>query len=290
MSIYLRDNPFSGINPVLHSYLQQPGGDWRTFHTEHLVTLRRQLDDILPPNYHAQAEQSLQVTLETTDFEETRRTVSDVTILHAGTGPAITSTSAQASTPLISLPAAMPLPPEAEPIAVVIYRITSTGDRQPITRIELLSPANLPGGSHHLSYRVLRNRTLESGIHVVELDYLHEAPPLRADLPQYRRGEPNALPYYVYVTDARSDTTDVYGVGVMQPLPQIRVPLADEDAITLDLNAAYQATYRDVRVFWQNMADHAADPVTIDRYTDHDQRQIRERLAEIRTTHADEAE
>ena len=56
---------------------------------------------------------------------------------------------------------------------------------RPITRIELLSPANKPPGSHHEQYMVKRLETLKSGLRLVELDYLHESHPVIQALPSY---------------------------------------------------------------------------------------------------------
>ena len=66
----------------------------------------------------------------------------------------------------------------------------------PITRIELLSPANKFGGSHAAIYLMNRQRTLEAGINMVELDYLHETrSPIQA-IPDYTKRESESFSVY----------------------------------------------------------------------------------------------
>ena len=76
--------------------------------------------------------------------------------------------------------------PEDALAGLVIYQ-SGEGDPpgRPITRIEMLSPSNKPGGSHHQVYFVKRALTLKSGIRVVEIDLLHLSPPVDAALPSY---------------------------------------------------------------------------------------------------------
>lgn len=56
-----RHNQFLGINPHLHSQLQQ-NGQWDVFHANHIVDLARSIQGAVRPlGYLAQVEQSLQI-------------------------------------------------------------------------------------------------------------------------------------------------------------------------------------------------------------------------------------
>lgn len=88
------------------------------------------------------------------------------------------------------------------------------GDKRagvPVTRIELLSPANKPRGSHASQYRDNRNRMVESGIHMVEIDYLYESR-FPAHIPSYPDRQEGATAYTiaVYVVASKVDESMVH--------------------------------------------------------------------------------
>ena len=87
---------------------------------------------------------------------------------------------------------------EDTPVAVLIY-----AGSKPVTRIEMLSPANKPGGSHFRDYATARDRALDAGLRLVEIDLLHERPPITTEIPSYRLGEADAYPYSILVSDPR---------------------------------------------------------------------------------------
>src|SRR5690606_34079662 len=112
------------------------------------------------------------------------------------------------------------LEPIKHPNAVLIREVTSQRQLgQSVARIELLSPANKPNGRHHDAYNARRAESLESGVPLIEIDYLHEAPPVIYPLPIYPHDE-RATPYMVIVSDPRPDwlrgTVKVYGFGVFE--------------------------------------------------------------------------
>jgi hypothetical protein len=127
--------------------------------------------------------------------------------------------------------------------------------------------------------------TLKSGLRVVEIDYLHETPPIIPLLPKYLKQEGGAYPYTIIVSDPRPSFEQgkafVYGIGVDDPLPIISVPLAGQDVVKLDFGAAYRITFEN-SPFVQLCVDYGHEPVNIDRYREADQEVIRQRLAQIR--------
>src|SRR5690349_6698830 len=61
MPIHRRENQYRGVNAHLHSHFQNEG-DWEGFHDLHIGQLTVKLDTILPANYYAVNESSLQIS------------------------------------------------------------------------------------------------------------------------------------------------------------------------------------------------------------------------------------
>jgi hypothetical protein len=154
-----------------------------------------------------------------------------------------------------------------------------------VTRVELLSPANKPSGSHYDIYLAKRLQTLGSGLRIVEVDYLHERRPIIARIPSYVDRQPGAHPYNIIVNDPRptflEGQTQVYGFGVLDRPPIIAVPLAGDDRMVLDIQAIYNRTVESSRLFRLVLVDYAQEPVNFAAYTEADQARIRERMAAI---------
>lgn len=170
MAIHSKTNLYPGINAHLNSFLQQEGGGWESFHAEHIIDLRRVLAKTLPAGYYAVAEKSLQIT-----------PLGSQVSLAVPTG-------VYPMTPLIS-------DPEDDLVGIVVYRQEMGRlPGKPVARIELLSPTNKPPSQDYRQYQSKRQLTLESGVSLVEIDYLHQTPPANPLLPDYSQREPNAIP------------------------------------------------------------------------------------------------
>jgi hypothetical protein len=289
MPIHLRENQYRGVNAHLQSFLQSPGGGWEMFHAAHITHLTDTLDNILPKHYYALNEKSLQ--LAALDLETEEKTLSwtrpDIRI-H---GEPLLDTSYRAQNPQ-ALVATLPLikiSVEDEPLTgVLIFQIRDEQEAQLVTRIELLSPANKPPGSHYRQYLRKRNETLDSGINLVELDYLHETRFLSSLIPSYPDGELEARPYIILVNQPRpihgKERTLVYGFHVDEFMPTIDIPLAGEDQISVDFGAAYNVTFSRNRYYGQHV-DYEQLPLHFERYNPADQERIRERMAAVQARH-----
>jgi hypothetical protein len=203
----------------------------------------------LPPNYYAAAEKSLQVTLYGDEGDSS----------------------------------------EEETInSVVIYQHTGTIPAMPVTRIELLSPANKPGGSDYRDYLARRVRVLESGVALVEIDYLHEQRPLLPQFPSYRDDDQGAFPYLILVSVPRPSLmegrADLYEFGVESHLPKVSIPLAGDEAVTLDFQPIYNRAFAAARLF-SILVDYAQNPVNFDRYSPADRVKISALLEGIRANY-----
>ena len=120
---------------------------------------------------------------------------------------------------------------------------------------------------------------------LVEIDYLHQTPPVNPRLASYPNGDPEALPYYITVdvpqpTPARG-TVQVFGAHVDTPLPRIDISLSEGAAVRIDFTEVYNIVFERMRAF-SLLVDYDLDPVAFDRYHADDQQKIRTILEGVR--------
>lgn len=284
----INQNLFQGVNPHLNSFLQSDGGGWESFHATTIERLTDELDAHLPSGYYVLSEKSLQVSaysVEPSGPTYSRRTIPDVTVYTTQAGAPIAQRH-PLPTPTLTLPISAAFEDDEEDLkAVVVYHIAG-GELpgRPVTRLEILSPANKPGGSHHLTYLTRRRETLASGLRLVEIDWLHETPSVIRAIPSYAQREPGAYPYWLIVSDPRPNLTTgqmaVYGTEVNQPLPTVELPLDGTDSLAVDFDAVYQRVFASRRLFGM-VVDYTQPPVRFTTYSDSDQAIIQRRLTEI---------
>ena len=286
MPIHFRENQYPGINAHLQSALQSPGGGWESFHAAHITHLTEAVDALLPDGYYVLNEKSLQLSSFNTETEEIgiSRTRPDLGIYRdqsTETRPG----SPAAGTPTMTLPIVKTVIEEDPMSAVVIYRADSNRGDLPVTRIELLSPGNKPGGTHYPQYVTKRNQTLDSGINLVEIDYLHETPSPVWGIPSYPDRAENAFPFFIVVSNPHPSIsegqTKVYGFAVDDPVTPIPIPLESSDSITLDAGSVYNRTFASNRYYGTRVVDYAQLPVRFDTYNAADQERIQARMQAI---------
>jgi hypothetical protein len=289
--IYSDKNLYAGINPHLNSYLQNEEGEWESFHSSHITHLLEWIDKQLPEGYRCGSEKSLQISYFAPSFTELpkkSRSVADI-LIYGQTGNTAVSVAVSPTPPIMTMTL-----PEDDPddvlSAITIFRVVAAGKRgEPVTRIELLSPANKPKGTHYALYHHKRKQTLQSGINLVEIDYLHQLDPILPTLPSYARGETDSYPFLVLVSNPHpsyhAGKTDIYGSFVDMPLPTIRLPLAHEESIALDLNPPYYQTAVSTRAF-REASDYAQLPSKFEKYGTDDQARIRAKMQTIGTEYS----
>lgn len=287
MPIHFRENRYPGINAHLNNALQQPHGDWMSFHNRHIIYLTDALTTLLPSNYFARNEKSLQIV----SIEEMQAGLSpvtqypDITIyeddLRGMGGAAVATATATTATPMQTLPL---IDYELDtPITdSVLISYAEANALIPVTRIELFSPTNKPLNPHY--YRN-RTKTLMSGVHLVELDYLNLFPPAYHFLKPYLQTSPNAFPYTVLITipypSYEKGRIEIYGFGILDPLPALRIPLLRQDFVRLDLNAVYQQTFAADPFYGLRLVDYDQLPLQFEAFPPHDQAAIRAFLTSI---------
>lgn len=283
MPIRSRINQYHGLNAHLQSYLLNEPGGWHSFHNHHIAHLCDLLDTQLPNNYYALAEQSLQISEHdlVLGAGKPHTTIPDVAVYATRRAPGRKPQQSPSATPTMTVPLTETFLPVEEDVlsSVVIYEVMAgaAGDR-PVTRIELLSASNKPPSFAYPHYLDKRQQSLESGLCVVELDYLHEQRSPLLKLPSYPGGDPGSFPYLIIVNDPWPSTqageTYLYGFRVDDPVPVVAFPLADEDTLAFDFGSAYNITFSRNRYYGLHAVDYAELPVNFDAYQPDDQARI----------------
>ncbi len=282
------ENKYPGINAHLNSFLQNESGGWANFHAEHITHLREAIDRNLPEGYFARSEKSLQIGafVPSTGQETTTQIRPDVTVYRSRPPSGTSSPVAEISTPTDSLTILETMEDEDTLTGIVIYQAGEGSVLgRPVTRLELLSPANKPQGTYAGQYKVKRLNSLHSGLRLVEVDYLHQTPPVLGILPDYANAPDAAYPYSILVSDPRptfeQGKTDIYGFGVLDIMPIINIPLAGADVVKLDFGAVYNHTFNSSR-FFRMIVHHDENPPAFERYSEEDQQVLVEFLNKIR--------
>ena len=289
--MHAEQNLYPGVNPHLNSFLQQPDGGWESFHARFISLLTDSVEAALPDAYYAIEEKSLQIMVlyaDETPAQRPSRTTPDVVIFRVGEGghrEVVTAPLGATMTPTLTLSVEETFVEEDSPTSVMIYRLKDGKvPGEPVTRLELLSPGNKPGGAHYAQYLAKRQYTLRTGIRLVEIDFLHETPPLLRQIPNYAAQDSGAKAYNVLVSNPHPDLsqgkTDIFTFGVSDHIPSLDVPLTETQHITVDFGAVYNQTVASRRLFY-TLADYAQTPINFGRYTDADQAWIKEFMAQI---------
>lgn len=270
-------NPYKGINAHLHSIAQNPEDSpsiWGGIHSDFITYLVAELNQNLPPNYIARSEQSLQIITDNDMGLSSQRPKADISIYRNAK-----SDSTIAQTQSCIVPLADYLDEEDYFWAsAVIYRVKEHGNPgYPITRIEILSASNKIGGSDFEGYKHNRHRALISGTSLVEIDILHQTASPLPGVPIYLN-ENDSHAYYVAVTDARTKHNPehvmlVHVIKVDESLPEnLRIPLADDDFVTVNIDDVYQQTFTAGRLY--AVIDYDDLPRKFDIYNPSDQARI----------------
>jgi len=223
-------SPFPGMDPYLE------GSEWMSFHTQFTAEIARQLAPKLRPRYVALTTRRF-VTEMPDDLAITARNSSiypDVGIAtHAAESLHGSGVAATAVAPSLQIATVMPdlVPQNA-------IEIRTTDNRQLVTLIEVLSPAN-KRGEGYAEYVEKRTRVLLSTAHLMEIDLLRHGQrvPMREPLPP--------SPYFIFLSRyTKRPITDIWEVALDQPLPVVPIPLLpDDDEVTLALELAFTTVY-----------------------------------------------
>ena len=225
-------SPFPGMNP----YLEQDDA-WHDFHERFIPYVATLLGGQLRPRYIVKIDEHIYVHELSA---ESRRWVgrADVSVAR----PSQEGADAPAPGPvtgLLEAPARVRLPAvDRERLSYV--EIRDRRDRELVTVVELLSPANKHPGADREQYLAKRMELLNGPVHLVEIDLLRGGPPLPAE------DRPDCS-YSVLVSRVeRRRDADFWPISLRERLPVIPIPVRapDPDA-RLDLQAVLDQIYDD---------------------------------------------
>jgi hypothetical protein len=283
MAIHTRKNQYKGVNAHLHSYFQAQGG-WSSFHTNFISILARDLNTQLPDGFVVDIEQSLQIReIHPDTGERIRRPEPDLTIYRTHEDISVSGVAGVTATLTQAIPDTLDLTEDLYYSAVVIRQVEADDVLgQAVTRIELLSPTNKQGEGY-IQYREKRYAALKSGVALVELDFLHETPPVVKGLPHYPT-EPKSYAYNITVSDPtpsfEAGTAHTYAFGVDTPIPIVAIPLGKGNQIDVSLNNVYNEVYVSLTAYGRRV-DYEEEPMHLERYSPMDQSHIRQRMAAV---------
>jgi Protein of unknown function (DUF4058) len=223
-------NPFPGMNP----FLERPNL-WSDVHNSLIIYLRAQIQQQLPPDYHAKTEDRLYVL--TPDPIRPDITLFKRQNLVNQGGIAVLERPQSADAPTI-------LQRWNEEVLVPYIEIVSIRDPNTVvTVIEILSPAN----KHReglLSYRSKQQQILRSETHLIEIDLLREGDhTIAAPYAEVMQSQP----YKVCLHRAgAAERYEVWMRGLSEPLPRFSIPLREPDEdITADLQTALNRAFEE---------------------------------------------
>jgi hypothetical protein len=291
MTIQAKANLYTGINPHLMSFLQTVGvgittSTYPSFHSDHITHIKDFLNDALPPQYIALTEPSLQIqsrsALDET-FSKESQPSPDVAIYQSQERPTITPVPQMGGAPTLQLEMQLEEPKTLMSVAIYEFRVADhTVHGTPIVRIELLSPANMLGGSYAEAYAENRAKCLLAETTLVEIDYLHEYTSPVKGIPHYPT-DAQSKPYNISVTHPKIKKVDVYLFGINEPIPTVTLPLTENDFISFDFGLPYDFTWQKSR-FWFYV-DYTQPPLRMETYSPQDQQAIYTHMQAIAQQH-----
>lgn len=220
-------SPFPGMDPYLE------GSEWPSVHSNLIEEMARQLAPQLLPRYVVRSVRRfvMDVPMDLSIMPQTA--VPDIGVLSTREPAPVYSGERLAVSPPLQIPTVIP-----EKVPITSLEIRDVAERELITAIELLSPANKRGEGYR-EYNEKRGRILQSQAHLLEIDLLRKGrrPPMQRPLPE--------MPYFVFLSRVeKRPITDVWPIQLNEPLPTIPVPLMPEDDdVTIDLQAALATIY-----------------------------------------------
>jgi hypothetical protein len=257
--------PFPGMDP----WLEQPG-IWNDLHTRLITALADELAPRLRPRYTVVIEQRVYE-----DFNPPAPYIRpDASIVRERATPYQVD---ERVTPPVWV--ALSFNESVERY----LEIRLPHNKQVITAIEILSPANKQPGAGREEYEKKRLRIVRSSTHLVEIDLL------RWGQPMFMVGPPEASnpAYRILVSRAeKRPRSELYPFGIQDTIPVFKVPLleADDDEPILHLTPLLHALY--ARASYDLQIDYTIPPIP--PLPEEDQRWAEERLRQYTQIQAEQ--
>jgi hypothetical protein len=289
-SLHTVKNLYTGVNAHFKSYLQHQH-QWKSFHNAYITYLMEGMKaQLRPMGYVAEIEQSLQIRY----MDGVKRHASDVLIYDERPfwreevpHTTVLEANAVAIGDYVKVDLEEHDLREHPYMAVVIY--PREQKKEAVAWIEVLSPTNKGTSTEGAIYRSKRDLLLESGLVLVEIDLLHETPPMSFYLKDYsqKQWREQAFPYHVAISTPRpniqSGFTHLYQWHVGEKLPTLKIPLNGNDQLIFDMDNHYQTMFS--RAFYGDYVDYAQVPPNFDHYSDTDRAYILSLMIAIHDAH-----
>lgn len=242
-------SPFPGMDP----YLENPAyfGD---FHDSFIVYLKEHIQSNLPEGYVATI--GTRVWLETSG----RYLGPDVKVQQDSGNPKSGTVSTAAAVAVRTPPIVVQVAQERR--RETFLEIRTLDDRRLVTTIEMLSPTNNgPGEAGRKAYRRKQKEILGSPVHLVEIDLLRGGRATTAIPLEVLRRSAHRFDHHVCVHRFdRPDEFQVYPIRLTDPLPEIAVPLLEnEEQVAADLQQVFDRCWQ--AGAYRKMIRYGADPL-----------------------------
>lgn len=216
-------SPFPGMDPYL-----EDAGVWPAFHSRIVNALCEALYDVLPPGYDAELDE--RVRLVAPNGPAIQR-LPDVGVTRGPDAPA----SGPSASAVALEEVAFAAPDEERTLYV---RVLYGPERDLVTAIELLSPANKTGDGL-IEYEAKRNELLAGRVNLVEINLL-----VGGERPRIASPWPTGEYYALVLRAGRPVKAGVRRWRLSDPLPAIPVPLRAPDAdVSIDLAPVFATAY-----------------------------------------------
>jgi hypothetical protein len=223
----------SMIFPGMDPYLEDPR-IWAGVHSRFIVYLADQLQPLIRPRYIAAVEERVFV-----QGPEQREIIPDTWLKRQRPEAPPATAVLDVDTPVVMQV------PELEIHESYVEILDRESEQRIVTVVELLSPTSKFPGAGQESYLAKQREVRASQTHLVEIDLLRAGQHVLA-VPEWAARGNGQYDYLICVNRAegRRDRFEWYPRPVRQPLPRIRVPLAEGDPdVKLDVQAVLAQTY-----------------------------------------------
>lgn len=218
-------SPFPGMDPYLE------GEWWQEFHETLASAIRARLMPQLAPKYVALLAKRYLLdrhAIGVFDAPPIRVVYPDVHVVAPAEALATVAPGGggRVAAPAVELPSFLEVPQ-------LTVEIRDVAQRRLVAVLEILSPANKYGDGAR-DYQDRRTDLLRTQVHLLEIDLL------RGETRIHLVGEPPPAPYYTYLSRwQRRPFTQVWPIGLREPLPTVPLPLRPDDPdIALNLQVA----------------------------------------------------
>jgi hypothetical protein len=226
--------PFPGMDPFLEHPALWPG-----VHQRFITYVGDALNAVLPARYVADIGERLYIV------QPERGIYPDVVVLEHPSAQPPKEQAGAAMAAMVSDPPWVVTYHPVEMREVFIEILPVADESRVITVIEVLSPSNKAAGSAGRQLYLTKQQELfESQTHVIEIDLLRRGEHTVV-VPRERLQGRGHWDYLVCLhRGGQGNRCEVWPITLRQPLPRIRVPLADGDPdVVLDLQAVFNRCY-----------------------------------------------